>query len=159
MKFKNLSLIAGALTKCAPSCALALSLTAVPFSVKAEISKSAPIQLAQNPPAKPPAQRGIKLTPEQQTEFRKIDNGIRDQVKKLMTPQQLQQIQTAIDSGKSQREAFGAINFTPEQQAELQKIFITSQQQREALLTTDQKAQLARLRQQNSVPTTSVPKK
>ncbi|NEU71029.1 hypothetical protein PI95_000165 [Hassallia byssoidea VB512170] len=142
MKFKNLSLIAGA---------IALSLTAVPFSVKAETTKSAPIQLAQNPPAKPPAERGIQiqLTPQQQTEFRKIDNGIRDQVQKVMTPQQLQQIKTAMESGKSGREAFAAVNFSPEQQAQLQKIFITSQQQKEALLTADQKAQLARFRQQN----------
>ncbi|GAX44381.1 hypothetical protein NIES4075_53990 [Tolypothrix sp. NIES-4075] len=152
MKSKNLSLIAGA---------IALSLTAVPFSVKAETSKSAPIQLAQNPPAKPPAQRGIQiqLTPQQQTEFRKIDNGIRDQVQKLMTPQQLQQIKTAMESGKSGREAFAAVNFTPEQQAQLQKIFITSQQQKEALLTADQKAQLARFRQQNGNSGTSGSKK
>lgn len=152
MKFKNLSLIAGA---------IALTLTAVPFSVKAETTNSAPIQLAQNPPAKPDAQRGIqiKLTPKQQTEFRKIDNGIRDQVKKVMTPQQLQQIQTAMESGKSGREAFAAVNFTPEQQAQLQKIFITSQQQKEALLTADQQAQLARLRQPNANPGASAPKK
>lgn len=147
MKFKNLSLIAGAF-------AFALTLTAVPFSVKAETTKSAPIQVAQNPPAQPPAQRGIqiKLTAEQQTKFKKIDSGIRDQVKKVMTPQQLQQIQTAMESGKSPREAFAAINFTPEQQAQLQKIFITSQQQKEALLTNDQKAELARFRQQSANP-------
>lgn len=152
MKFKNLSLIAGA---------IALSLTAVPFSVKAETTKSAPIQLAQNPPAQPPAQRGIqiKLTPQQQTQFRKIDNGIRDQVKKLMTPQQLQQIKTAMESGKSGREAFAAVNFTTEQQAQLQKIFITSQQQKEALLTADQKAQLAQFRQQNANSGAEAPKK
>ena len=152
MKFKNLSLIAGA---------FALTLTAVPFSVNAETTKSAPIQLAQNPPAQPPAQRGIqiKLTRQQQAEFRKIDNGIRDQVQKLMTPQQLQQIKTAMESGKSGREAFGAINLTSEQQAEFQKIYITSQQQKEALLTRDQKAQLARFRQQNASPGTSTPKK
>ncbi|MGI2906830.1 hypothetical protein [Tolypothrix sp. VBCCA 56010] len=152
MKFKNLSLIAGA---------IALSLTAVPFSVKAETTKSAPIQLAQNPPAKPPAQSGIQiqLTPQQQTEFRKIDNGIRDQVQKVITPQQLQQIQTAREAGKSPSEVSAAANLTPQQQAELQKIFITSQQKKEALLNADQKAQLARFRQQNANPGASAPKK
>lgn len=152
MKFKNLSLIAGA---------IALSLTAVPFSVKAETTKSAPIQLAQNPPAKPPAQSGIQiqLTPQQQTEFRKIDNGIRDQVQKVITPQQLQQIQTAREAGKSPSEVSAAANLTAQQQAELQKIFITSQQKKEALLNADQKAQLARFRQQNANPGASAPKK
>lgn len=139
MKFKNLSLIAGA---------IALSLTAVPFSVKAETTSQAPGRLAQTQPTKP-NQRGIELTPQQQTRIEEIRGNVRKQIEGVLTKDQRTQIQTAMQSGKSGREAFQGLTFTPKQQTELQKIMVSSQQQMEAVLTTDQKAELARMRQQN----------
>lgn len=156
MKFKNLSLIAGA---------FALSLTAVPFSVKAETTSNAPVRLGQTQPTQPtqptkPAQQsgGIQLTPEQQTQIEQIRGNLLKQVDQVLTKEQRTQIQTAIQSGKSQREAFAAV-ITPKQRTQLQQIMLSSQQQMEAVLTSEQKAQLARLRQQNSTPGTSAPKK
>ncbi len=151
MKFKNLSLIAGA---------FALTLTAVPFSVKAETTSNAPVRLAQTQtqPTKPAQQSGdIQLTPEQKTQIEQIRNNVFKQVDQVLTKDQRTQIQTAIQSGKSQREAFAAV-ITPKQRTQLQQIMLSSQQQMEAVLTPEQKAQL-RLRQQNSTPTTSAPKK
>jgi periplasmic protein CpxP/Spy len=151
MKFKNLSLIAGA---------FALSLTAVPFSVKAETTSNAPVRLAQTQPTKPAQQSGgIQLTPEQQTQIEQIRGNVRKQIEQVLTKDQRTQIQTATQSGKSGREAFQALTFTPKQQTQLRQIMLTSQQQMEAVLTSEQKTELARLRQQNSIPGTSAPKK
>lgn len=158
MKFKNLSLIAGA---------FALSLTAVPFSVKAETTSNAPVRLGQTQPTQPtqptkPAQQsgGIQLTPEQQTKLEQIRLSVRKQiVEQVLTKEQRTQIQTAMQSGKSGPEAFQGLTLTPKQQTQLRQIMVTSQQQQEAVLTADQKAELARLRQQNSIPGTSAPKK
>jgi periplasmic protein CpxP/Spy len=155
MKFKNLSLIAGA---------FALTLTAVPFSVKAETTSNAPARLAQaqaQPQPTKPAQPsgGIQLTPEQQTQIEQIRLGVRKQIEEVLTPDQRKTIQTAMQSGKSGREAFQGLKFTPTQQNKLRQIMLSSQQQMEAVLTSDQKAELVRLRQQNSTPTTSAPKK
>lgn len=149
MKFKNLSLIAGA---------IALSLTAVPFKVKAETTSTAPLQLAQRQPTKP-NQGGIELTPQQQTQIEQIRGNVRKEIEQVLTKEQRTQIQTAMQSGKSGREAFAGLTFTPKQQSQLQQIMISSQQKMEAVLTSDQKAELARLRQQNSIPGTSAPKK
>jgi protein CpxP len=136
MKFKNLSLIAGA---------IALSLTAVPFSVKAETTSQAPVRLAQTQPTKP-NQGGIQLTPQQQTQIEQIRGNVRKEIEQVLTKEQQTQIKTAMEAGKPPREAFAALRFTPKQQTQLQKIFITSQQQMEAVLTSDQKAELARMR-------------
>ena len=153
MKFKNLSLIAGA---------FALSLTAVPFSVKAETTSNAPVRLAQTQtqPTKPAQQSGgIQLTPQQQTQIEQIRGNVRKQIEQVLTKEQRTQIQTAMQSGKSGREAFQGLTFSQKQQTQLQQIMLSSQQQMEAVLTSDQKAELARLRQQNSTPGASVPKK
>jgi protein CpxP len=154
MKFKNLSLIAGA---------IALSLTAVPFSVKAETTSNAPVRLAQaqTQPTKPAQQSGgIQLTPEQQTKLEQIRLGVRKQiVEQVLTKEQRAQIQTAMQSGKSGPEAFQGLTLTPKQQTQLRQIMVTSQQQQEAVLTPEQKAELTRLRQQNANPNTSAPKK
>jgi periplasmic protein CpxP/Spy len=148
MKLKDLSLIAGA---------IALTLTAVPFSVKAETTGT-PLQLAQSQPTKPP-QGGIQLTPQQQTKIEQIRGNVRKQIEQVLTQDQRTQIKTAMEAGKPPREAFGALKFSPQQQTQLQQIMVSSQQQMEAVLTSDQKAELARLRQQNSIPGTSAPKK
>lgn len=151
MKFKNLSLIAGA---------IALTLTAVPFSVKAETTSQAPARLAQAQaqPTKP-AQGGIQLTPQQQTKIEQIRGNVRKQIEEVLTKDQRTQIKTAMEAGKPAREAFGALKFSPQQQTQLQQIMVSSQQQMEAVLTADQKAELARLRQQNSLPAASGSKK
>jgi len=151
MKFKNLSLIAGA---------IALSLTAVPFSVKAETTSNAPLQLAQTQPTKPAQQRGgIQLTPQQQTRIEEIRGNVRKQIEEVLTKDQRTQIKTAMQSGKSGREAFQGLTFSQKQQTQLQQIMVSSQQQMEAVLTSDQKAELARLRQPNANPGASAPKK
>jgi len=151
MKFKNLSLIAGA---------FALTLTAVPFSVKAETTSNAPVRQAQTQPTKPAQPSGgIQLTPEQQTQIEQIRGNVRKQIEQVLTKEQRTQIQTATQSGKSGREAFQGLTFTPKQQNQLRQIMLSSQQQQEAVLTADQKAELGRLRQQNSTPATSAPKK
>ena len=151
MKLKNLSLIAGA---------IALSLTAVPFSVKAETTSAAPVRLAQTQPTKPPQQSGgIQLTPQQQTQIEQIRGNVRKQIEQVLTKDQRTQIQTAMQSGKSGREAFQGLTFTPKQKTQLQQIMVSSQQQMEAVLTSDQRAELTRLRQQNSSSGTSAPKK
>jgi Spy/CpxP family protein refolding chaperone len=152
MKFKNLSLIAGA---------FALSLTAVPFSVKAETASNAPVRLAQTQPTKPAQQSGgIQLTPDQQTKLEQIRLSVRKQiVEQVLTKEQRTQIQTAMQSGKTGPEAFQGLTLTQKQQTQLRQIMVTSQQQQEAILTPEQKTELARLRQQNSTPSTSAPKK
>ncbi|MBD0262383.1 MAG: Spy/CpxP family protein refolding chaperone [Tolypothrix sp. Co-bin9] len=151
MKFKNLSLIAGA---------IALSLTAVPFSVKAETTSQAPARLAQaQAQPKQPAQGGIQLTPQQQTKIEQIRGNVRKQIEGVLTKDQRTQIKTAMEAGKPAREAFGALKFSPQQQTQLQQIMVSSQQQMEAVLTADQKAELARLREQNSLPAASGSKK
>ena len=148
MKFKNLSLVAGA---------IALSLMVVPSGVKAETIKLAPIQLAQNPPARPPAQGGIQLSPKQQSQIEQIRGNVRKQIEGVLTKDQRTQVKTAMEAGKPPREAFAALSFTPQQKNQLQQIMISSQQQMEGVLTNDQKAELVKLRQQNPAQGTQAP--
>jgi periplasmic protein CpxP/Spy len=132
MNLKKLSLVASA---------IALTLITLPHNANAKTPSTSTQQLAQ---AQPPS---IKLSPQQQEKIKKINANIATQVKKVMTPQQIQQIEAGIKAGQTPRQAFGTVKFTLQQQQSIQQIFNSSQEEKINVLTPDQKRQLQEYQQ------------
>jgi periplasmic protein CpxP/Spy len=131
MNFKKLSLVA----------TIAFTLIALPQNANAKTPSTSTQQVAQ---AQPPS---IKLSPKQQQDIEKIRAKVRNQVKNVMTKEQITQVETAMKAGQSPRDAFANVKFTTQQQQSLRQIMISSQQEMEGVLTTEQKQQLQQYRQ------------
>ncbi|MCG6133759.1 MAG: P pilus assembly/Cpx signaling pathway, periplasmic inhibitor/zinc-resistance associated protein [Nostoc sp. LLA-1] len=157
MKFKPLSLLAGA---------VALTLTATPFAVQAQMRSFSP-QLAQN--ARPEkGQKGagwsrLELTDAQKSQMETIQTNTRSQIEALLTAEQKatlaaaqQARQAQRQSGQGQRQAgqgqrpqkgWTNLNLTPQQQTQMRQIRETSKQQMLAVLNPQQRQQLQEMQQ------------
>lgn len=134
MNYKKLSLIASA--------TIALSFITFSHNANAKTPTRSTQQIAQTQTAAP----NIKLSAKQQQDIKAIQARIGTQVKKVMTKQQIQQVEAGIKAGQTPRQAFGTVKFTPQQQESLRQIMIASQKDMEGVLTTEQKQELARYR-------------
>ncbi|WP_414545715.1 P pilus assembly/Cpx signaling pathway, periplasmic inhibitor/zinc-resistance associated protein [Nostoc sp. CCY0012] len=152
MKFKPLSLLAGA---------VALTLTATPFAVQAQMRSFSP-QLAQN--ARPEkGQKGagwsrLELTDAQKAQMQTIQTNTRAQIEALLTAeqkatlaaaQQARQAQRQSGQGQGQRPHKGwtNLNLTPQQQTQMRQIREASKQQMLAVLNPQQRQQLQEMQQ------------
>lgn len=137
MKLKTLSLIAGA---------IALSLTATPFAVKAETTSSSPLVVAQV------RQKGqyqnLGLTDAQKAQMAEINRNAREQMNNILTPEQREQLKTAMQNRQGKRNAFDSLNLTDDQKTQLRAIRESKKTQMEAVLTDEQKQQLQKFREE-----------
>jgi periplasmic protein CpxP/Spy len=148
MKLKNFSLIVGA---------IAISLTATPFAVKAETTN----QIAQTPrqaPAQAPANDPIQLTPPQVAKIDQIRAQTRAQIEAILTPKQLETLKTALGNRQGVNSAFAAMNLSADQQNRMRQVIQTSQQQIANVLTPAQKERLRQLQQNRTSAPNSAPK-
>jgi len=142
MKLKNLSLIAAA---------IALSLTAVPFAVNAQINPQTPTQV------KPVREKGLfqrlGLSEQQKNQMQEIRRNSRTKMEAILTPEQLQQLQAAKQErqgqprqqrGQGQRSkmGFASLNLTEEQKTKMREIRESEKNQIQAILTPEQQQQL-----------------
>lgn len=156
MKFKSLSLIAGA---------VALTLTTTSFAVKAQTSSASPLLLAQAQEQGPrQGKKGawseLGLTQAQQTRLREIRQNTRTQIEGVLTQEQKDQLRTAAEARRAQRQAgqpgqrqgrggkgFAGLNLTEDQKNRIQAIKESSKQQMDAVLTPEQRTKLQQIRQ------------
>jgi periplasmic protein CpxP/Spy len=158
MKVKALSLVAGA---------IALTLTATPFAVKAQTSFSSNrlVAQAQNPQTPKVGKKGfmqqLNLTPQQQSQIDAIKRETRAQMEAVLTPAQKAEIEALKAQRQSgqrpaagQRQAgqrgqggFARINLSDAQKTQMRQIMETSQQRIQAVLTPEQQAKLQELRE------------
>lgn len=149
MKLKNLSLIAAAFTKCAP-CALALSLTAVPFAVNAQQISQTPTQVKPDR-EKGPFQR-LGLSEQQKTQIQEIRRNSRTKMEGILSTEQKQQLQAAkqerqgqprqqTGQGQRPKRGFASLNLTEEQKTQMREIRESEKNQIKAILTPEQQQQ------------------
>lgn len=142
MKLKNLSLIAGA---------IALSLTATSFAVKAQLTSPSPLLVAQVP-EKGPFER-LGLTDAQKNQIKDIHRNSRAQMEAILTPEQKQQLEAAKQArqgqprqqtgqGQRPKKGFASLNLTEEQKTKMREIRESEKNQIQAILTPEQQQQL-----------------
>ncbi|MBW4446120.1 MAG: P pilus assembly/Cpx signaling pathway, periplasmic inhibitor/zinc-resistance associated protein [Spirirestis rafaelensis WJT71-NPBG6] len=147
MKLKNFSLIATA---------IALSLTAVPFAVNAQINTQTPTQVKQV--GKKGLFQRLGLSEQQKTQMQEIRRNTRAQMEAILTPEQKQQLQAAKQArqgqprqqtGQGQRpnKGFASLNLTEEQKTKMREIKESQKNQIEAILTPEQRQQLQQFQQ------------
>ncbi len=144
MKLQKLSLLAGI---------VALSLTAVPFAVKAQTISSSPLVVAQEVPGKGPFQR-LGLSDEQKAQIAEIRRNSQAEIEKILTPEQRQQLeqlkaerQNRQGNRQGRRNKFASLNLTEEQRTQIQQIMQSRKSQIESVLTPEQKQQLQQYRE------------
>ncbi len=136
MKLKKLSFLAGA---------VALTVSAIPFTAQADITSSETIVVAQG--KKQGGWKKLNLSEEQKAQMQEIKKSARAQMQEILTPAQLQQLESAKTSGQNKRGVWRTLNLTEDQKAEFKKIRESKKAQIEAILTDEQKAQLQEMKQ------------
>lgn len=137
MKLNKLSFLVGA---------VALTLTAIPFTAEADTSSSSPIVVAQR------QKRGgwknkLNLTENQKAQMQEIKKDARAEMREVLTPDQLQKLEAAKASGQKKRGVWRSLNLSDTQKAELKKIRQSKKARFEEILTEEQKAQLEEMKQ------------
>jgi periplasmic protein CpxP/Spy len=142
MKLKNLSLI---------TAAIALSLTAIPIAVNAQINPQTPTQV------KPVRAKGsferLGLSEQQKTQIQEIRRNTRAQMEAILTPEQKQQLQAAkqerqgqprqqTGQGQRPKKGFASLNLSEEQKTKMREIRESEKNQIQAILTPEQRQQL-----------------
>ncbi|KZL47927.1 MULTISPECIES: hypothetical protein [Cyanophyceae] len=143
MKLKPLSLLAGA---------IALTVTAMPIAVQAQMRSSSPLQLAQMPKNEK-GQKGawqrLNLTDAQKAEMQTIKSNTRAQIEAILTPEQKATLQAAKEARQGQRgkKGWANLNLTEEQKTQMRQIREASKEQMLAVLTPEQRQQMQEMRQ------------
>lgn len=158
MKLKTLSLVAGA---------IALTLSATPFAVKAQPGFSANKLVAQAQNTQTPKARKnaiweqLGLTDSQKSQIEAIRRDTRTQMEAVLTQEQKNQIQAQLQARQAQRgqrqagqqpsqrpkKGFGALNLTDAQKTQMKQIMQSSQQKIQEVLTPEQRTKLQELRE------------
>ena len=147
MKLKNFSLIATA---------IALSLTAVPFAVNAQINAQTPTQVKQV--GKKGRFERLGLSEQQKTQMQEIRRNTRAQMEAILTPEQKQQLQAAKQArqgqpreqtgqGQRSKKGFASLNLTEEQKTKMREIRESEKNQIQGILTPEQRQQLQQFQQ------------
>lgn len=108
----------------------------------------------------------LNLTPDQQAQMRQIRESTRTQIENILTPEQRNQWNAAMEQMRASRgqrgqrgqgaqgaqgaqlgQMFSSLNLTPEQKAQIQRISQESKQKMEAILTPEQRQQMQQMRQ------------
>ncbi|MBH8555113.1 P pilus assembly/Cpx signaling pathway, periplasmic inhibitor/zinc-resistance associated protein [Nostocaceae cyanobacterium CENA357] len=143
MKLKSLSLIAGA---------IALTLTAIPFTVKAQTGSSSPLIVAQTPKKERGFWQSLELTDTQKAQMQSIRNDTRAKMEAILTPEQKAKLAAAkaqrqAGQGQRSRKGWGELNLTEAQKTQMRQIKESSKQQMQAILTPEQQAKLKELQE------------
>jgi periplasmic protein CpxP/Spy len=156
MKLKALSLVAGAITKCAP-CALALTLSATSFAVTAQTASPSPLLLAQSPQKERGPWKELNLTDTQKSQIQTIRRDSRTKFEAVLTPEQKAKLEAAKQARRAQgqtgqgqrqrKDKFAELNLTEAQKTQMRQIRESEKQQIQAVLTPEQRQKLEQFRQ------------
>ncbi|GAB1544506.1 hypothetical protein NUACC21_71820 [Scytonema sp. NUACC21] len=140
MQLKNLSLVVGA---------LALSLTATSIAVNAEMTTSSPFLVAQKQFGERGPWKRLGLTDAQKSQLSEIRRGTREEIDRILTEEQREQLKTAMQNQNRQggwKRAISSLNLSEQQKTQLREIMRSQKTKMEAVLTEEQKAQLQKYR-------------
>jgi periplasmic protein CpxP/Spy len=130
---------------------VALSLTAIPFAVKANTTLTSQSQIvAQATDKKPNREKfaeELGLTDTQKSELQKIRQETRTAIQGVLTPEQRTQWEAAKNNRQARREGLKALNLSEEQRASIKKIKEDSKAKMDAVLTAEQKQKIEQMRQ------------
>jgi periplasmic protein CpxP/Spy len=137
MKLKFMPMLVGA---------IAIALATTDIAVKAEPASPSRILLAQAD--QPHGFDRLGLSQEQKAKVAQIRQNTRSQIEAVLTPQQREQLKTAMqDSRQNKRQVFSTLNLTPEQRTQMRQIRQSAKSQFEAVLTPEQRQQMQESRQ------------
>jgi Spy/CpxP family protein refolding chaperone len=122
------------LIKLLPGAVLAATLTGVPMM---PAFAQVPTLLAEAHPA-----LDLKLTAAQKTQLKEIQNTTHAEMQKLLTPEQLSQLEAAKSKGQSFRKALAAIKLTSEQKAKVNELKKQGRVKEDAVLTDEQRQKM-----------------
>ena len=125
MKLKLMPILAGM---------LAIAVVTTPLAVKAEPNYQ--------------GKTALELTQQQRTQMEQIYRNTRSQMEAILTPEQKQRFQAALEQRQGMRAAIAAMNLSPQQQTQLRNIMQSARTQKDAILTSQQKQQLQEWRSQ-----------
>ncbi|MEE3717361.1 Spy/CpxP family protein refolding chaperone [Tumidithrix elongata RA019] len=89
----------------------------------------------------------LGLTEQQKTQLDQIRKSTRAQIEGIVTPDQKQQVKTAIDNGEDFREAMDSV-LSSEQKTQIRAIMQASRKQMQAVLTPEQQQKMRQHMQQ-----------
>ncbi|BBD67332.1 hypothetical protein NIES4072_53740 [Nostoc commune NIES-4072] len=160
MKFKALSLVAGA---------IALTLTATSFAVNAQTASPSPVLLAQTPQKERGPWKELGLTDAQKTQIQAIKRDSRTKMEAVFTPEQKAKLEAAKQArraewqarkaqgqtGQGQRQpgqrrgkgGYGDLNLSEAQKTQIRQIRESEKQQIQAVLTPEQRQKIEQFRQ------------
>ncbi len=124
MKSQLISMLTGAVVLVAPL---------ISMPVRAELQT--PTQLF-------PALSGVELTPDQETQIDQIADQTFSEVEDILTTEQRDQFNAAIDQGEDVRSAIASINPSPEQRTQLRTVFQSARTQLADTITPEQREQI-----------------
>lgn len=75
--------------------------------------------------------------PQQQSQLQQIQRNTLQEVSAVLTPEQQQQLQTAMASGQRMRAALSNLNLSSEQQSQVQQIMQASKTQKQQLFNSN----------------------
>jgi hypothetical protein len=91
-----------------------------------------------------PALSGVTLTPQQQRQLEAITQKTLPEIQNVLTPEQQEKFQLALNEGKSVRVALSSLNLSSSQKKQLQSIFQATKSQIVKTLTLQQQWQIRR---------------
>ncbi|MEH2159977.1 MAG: P pilus assembly/Cpx signaling pathway, periplasmic inhibitor/zinc-resistance associated protein [Nostoc sp.] len=162
MKFKILSLVAGA---------LALTLSSSSFAVNAQTASASPMLLAQTPHKERGDWKNLGLTDAQKSQIQAIRRDSRTKMSAVFTPEQKAKLEAAKLAHRAEWQArkaqgqtglglgqpgqhhgrrkggFGDLNLTVAQKTEIRQIRESEKQQIQAVLTPEQRQKIEQFRQ------------
>ncbi|MBD0344668.1 MAG: Spy/CpxP family protein refolding chaperone [Coleofasciculus sp. Co-bin14] len=140
MKIKLMPMLAGA---------VALSVVATPLIVQAQANTSTQPLLAQaNRQDRQGKWDKLNLSEQQKEQLRQIQQETRAQMQALLTPEQQEQFNTAMQNRQG-RSGKTALNLSEEQKAQMRQIMEAKKSRMQAILTPAQQQQLEQMRQQS----------
>lgn len=137
MKFKALSLLAGA---------VALTLTTTAMAVNAQNSSNAPFVVAQAQELPAKFQR-LGLSDDQRNQIADIYSQMRNEIAQVLTPEQREQYQGLVQNGRKDKDAFASLQLSDEQKNQIKDIKDSKKQQIQGVLTPEQRQQLQQYKQ------------
>ena len=144
MQFQLLPMLAGAIAL------VSLTIGTSPQAEAESPSQPSPTTPVQGQSQSPLA--GVQLTPQQQNRLEQIRSNVRTQIQKVLSQDQQNRYQNAIQSGQGQQAAIAAMNLSENQKKQIQQIVQSARTQTSAIFTPAQRQQIQqniqRIRQQ-----------
>jgi periplasmic protein CpxP/Spy len=81
--------------------------------------------------------REMNLTEEQEEEIAEINEALKDEIESILSDDQLDELQTAVDNGDNIQQVVNGLDLSAEQEDDLREAFQSAQQQISETLNSD----------------------